>query len=32
MVEQLRKSVADLEAPSCDACKVEMRWYSAHGS
>ena len=27
MVDDLRKSVEDLEPPTCEKCDVEMKWY-----
>jgi hypothetical protein len=30
MVDQLRQSLEDLEPPTCDACKLEMKWYHSH--
>jgi hypothetical protein len=27
MVDDLRKSVEDLEPPTCEKCHVEMKWY-----
>jgi len=29
MVDKLRRSVEDLEAPECENCKVAMKWHSS---
>ena len=29
MVDRLRKSVSQLEAPCCPNCRVEMSWYQS---
>jgi hypothetical protein len=30
MVDRLRKSVSQLEAPSCPNCRIEMSWYQSN--
>lgn len=30
MVDRLRKSVSQLEAPICPNCRVEMNWYQSN--
>jgi len=30
MVDRLRKSVSQLEAPTCPSCRVEMSWYQSN--
>jgi hypothetical protein len=27
MVDRLKSSLADLEAPTCANCRIEMKWY-----